>query len=307
MPLHPLAKELVDQMASQPPLETLTVPQARARAMEITKRFGPGEPVAGVDEREVPGPGGEIPIRLYMPEGKGPPPVLAFFHGGGWVVGNLETADFYCRAVTNAARCIVASVNYRHAPEHKFPAAVEDAYAAACWIAANARRFNGDPARMAIGGSSAGANLAAVVAMMARDKGAPGIVFQVLSVPVADHACDTRSYSENAEGYGLTRNAMQWFWRHYLASDADGAHPHASPLRATDFHGLPPAFVTTAEYDPLRDEGEAFAKKLIAAGVPVTYKCYEGMVHMLLGPDSIPDLAARLQAAFARPARGGQT
>lgn len=302
MPLHPQAKELVEQIAAQPPLETLTIPQARTRAMEIAIRFGPGEPVANVDDRTVPGPGSEIPVRFYTPEGKGPLPVLVFFHGGGWVVGNLETSDFYCRAVANAARCIVASVNYRHAPEHKFPAAVEDAYAATAWIAANARRFNGDPARVAVGGSSAGSNLAAVVAIMARDKGAPRIAFQVLSVPVVDYDFDSRSYRENADGYGLTRKAMQWFWGHYLKSEADGAHPHASPLRAKDFRNLPPAFVTTAEFDPLRDEGEAYAGKLIAASVKVNYKCYEGMVHMFLGPDSIADLATQLRAAFAHAA-----
>lgn len=298
MPLHPQAKELIDQMAAQPPLETLTVPQARARAMEMVKRFGPGEPVARVEDRNVPGSGGDIPIRFYTPEGRGPWPLLVFFHGGGWVVGNLETSDFYCRAVTNAARCIVASVNYRHAPEHKFPAAVEDAYAATAWVAANAHAINGDPACVAVSGSSAGANLAAAAAMIARDRGKPRIAFQVLSVPVMDHNFETRSYRENADGYGLTRSGMQWFWGHYLQSGADGAHPHASPLRATDFRGLPQTFISTAEFDPLRDEGEAYANKLIAAGVPVTCKRYVGMVHMFLGPESIPDLAQQVRAAF---------
>jgi len=298
MPLHPLAQELVERMATLSPLETLSVPESRARAMEMTKQFGPGEPVARVEDRPVPGPAGDIPVRLYTPAGSGPWPVLVFFHGGGRGVGNLETADFYCRAVTNAARCIVASVNYRHAPEHKFPAAVDDACAATQWIAANAAAFNGDPARVAVGGSSAGANLAAVVALIARDRGMPRIVFQLLSVPVANHDFETASYRDNADGYGLTRKSMEWFWRHYLASAADGAHPHASPLRASDLSGLPPAFVTTAEFDPLRDEGEAYANRLAAAGVPVTCKRYDGMVHMFLGPDSIPDLAQQLRAAF---------
>jgi acetyl esterase len=293
-----MAKELVERTATMPPLETLSVPEARARAMEITKQFGPGEPVAEIVDRLVPGPAGDIPVRLYTPEGTGPWPVLIFFHGGGWVVGNLETSDFYCRAVTNAARCIVASVNYRHAPEHKFPAAVEDACAATEWIAANAATFNGESARVAVGGSSAGANLAAVVALIAHDQGTPHIVFQALSVPVANHDFETASYRDNADGYGLTRKSMEWFWRHYLASAADGAHPHASPLRAADLRGLPPAFVTTAEFDPLRDEGEAYANRLAAAGVPVTCKRYEGMVHMFLGPDSIPDLARHLRSAF---------
>jgi acetyl esterase len=298
MPLDPRAKELVDQMAALPPLETLTVLQARARALEMARRFGAGEPVARVEVLDIPGPDGDIAIRVYAPDGKGPWPVLVFFHGGGWVVGNLETADFYCRAVTNTARCLVASVNYRHAPEHNFPSAVEDAYAAAGWIAANAPAIGGDPARLAAGG-----NLAAVAATIARDRGAPRIVCQVLSVPVMDYNFETRSYRENADGYELTRSGMQWFWGHYLQSPADGAHPHASPLRAQDLRGLPPAFISTAEFDPLRDEGEEYARKLAAAGVPVTLKRYDGMVHMFLGPDSIPDLARHLRAAFRNCAR----
>ena len=268
--------------------------------MEMVKRFGPGEPVADVRDVMAPGPGGEIPIRLYTPDGKGPFGVLVFFHGGGWVVGNLETSDFYCRAVTNAARCIIASVNYRHAPEHKFPAAVDDAYAATLWIHEHAPEFNGDPARLAVGGSSAGGNLAPAVTMIARDRGRPPIVFQALNVPVTDHNLDSASYVKNGEGFGLTRAAMRWFWDHYLQSDADGAHPYASPLRAKDLRGLPPAFVQTAEYDPLRDEGEAYARRLVEAGVKVTLKRYDSMIHMFLGPDSIPDLGRELQAAFRK-------
>ena len=299
MPLHPLAKELCDQMATVAPLETLTVPQARERATEMMKRFGPGEAVADVRDRTAPGPGGEIPIRFYTPAGKGPFPAMVFFHGGGWVVGDLETTDFWCRAVTNASGCIVASVNYRHAPEHKFPAAVEDACASTEWIAANAAKLNIDPAAIAVGGSSAGGNLAAVAAIMARDRGGPAIRCQVLNVPVLDHDFESGSYRKNADGYGLTRAAMQWFWGHYLKTPADGAHPHVSPLREKDLRGLPPAFVATAEYEPLLDEGAAYAKRLQQAGVAVEYRNYAGMVHMFLGPDSIPDLARYLRAAFA--------
>jgi acetyl esterase len=266
--------------------------------MEMVKRFGPGEPVAQVEDRVIPGPGGEIPIRFYTPAGDGPWPVMVFFHGGGWVVGNLDTTDFYCRAVTNAARCIVASVNYRHAPEHRFPAAVEDACSATAWVAANAAAIHADPARVAVGGSSAGGNLAAVAATIARDNGTPRLVAQVLSVPVLDFNFGTRSYRENADGFGLTRAGMEWFWGHYLGPGADGTHPHASPLRATNLRGLPPAFISTAEFDPLRDEGEEYARRLAAAGVPVTAKRYDGMVHMFLGPDSIPDVARHLRAAF---------
>ena len=298
MPLHPLAKELVDQMSALPPLETLSVPEARARSEEMMKRFGPGEPVAEVRERTVPGPAGEIPVRFYVPAGHAPFPVLVFFHGGGWVVGSLETTDFYCRAVTNAAGCVVASVNYRHAPEHRFPAAAEDAYAATKWIAENAATLNVDAGRLSVGGSSAGGNLAAVTAVLARDKGGPTIRAQVLSVPVMDFNFDTKSYRDNAHDYGLTRSAMQWFWNHYLQSEADGAHPHASPLRVKDLGGLPPAFISTAEYDPLRDEGAAYAKRLREAGVAVEHRDYPGMVHMFLGPDSVPDIARFLQGAL---------
>jgi acetyl esterase len=299
MPLHPQAKELIDQISALAPLETLSVPEARVRSEEMMKRLGPGEPVAGLRERAIPGPGGEIPVRFYVPGGKGPFPAMVFFHGGGWVVGSLETTDFYCRALTNGTGCLVASVNYRHGPEHRFPAAADDAYAATKWIAANAASVDIDPARLVVGGSSAGGNLAAVAAIMARERGGPEIRAQVLSVPVMDFNFETKSYRDNADGYGLTRAAMQWFWKHYLKSDGDGADPRASPLREKNLRGLPPAFISTAEFDPLRDEGAAYARRLRDAGVPVEHRDYAGMVHMFLGPDSIPDIARFLHKAFA--------
>ena len=298
MPVHPLARDLIAQMSALPPLETLTVEEARERAMEMTRRMGPGEPVAAVRELAAPGPGGEIPIRVYYPAGDGPFPALVFFHGGGWVVGNLETADAWCRAVTNAAGCALASVNYRHAPEHKYPAAAEDAGAATRWVADNADRLNLDAARLGVAGSSAGGSLAIVAALQARAAGRPALCCQVLNVPVADFSFETASYRRNADGYGLTLNAMRWFWDHYLARPEDGAAPHASPLRAPDFSGLPPAFVATAEFDPLLDEGAALAERLRAAGVPVEYRRYDGMIHMFLGPDAIPDLARWLRGVF---------
>lgn len=299
MPVDPRAQAILDQSAGQPPLETLTVAQGRERMAEIVQRLGPGEPVAAVDDRTIPGTGGDISIRIYTPQGDGPFPVLVFFHGGGWVLGSLDSSDFSCRALTNAAGCIIVSVNYRHAPEHRFPAAVEDAYQATLWVAENAQLFSGDPERLSVGGTSAGGNLAAVVALMARDNGQPRIVHQLLSVPITDYSFDTASYTDNADGYGLTRTAMQWFWQHYLGPDGDGSHPYASPLRAKDLSGLPPALVLTAEYDPLRDEGEAYAQRLAAAGVQVICKRYDGMVHMFLGPESLVDMGEVLRVAFS--------
>jgi acetyl esterase len=202
-----------------------------------------------------------------------------FYHGGGWVIGDLEVADRPCRSLCAGAGCVVVSVDYRLAPEHRFPAAADDAYAAAQWVSAHAADLGADPARLAVGGDSAGGNLTAVVALMARDQGGPPIAFQLLIYPVAGCDLDTVSYRDNAEGYLLTRAAMEWFWGHYIPDEAARRHPYASPLSAENLAGLPPAFVVTAEYDPLRDEGEAYAERLRRAGVPVTLKRYAGMIH----------------------------
>ena len=300
MPLHPLAQAYLEQRAAagEKPFETLTVAAARQQSLRLSKLLGPGEAVAHVEDRLLPGPSGDIPIRIYTPAGQGPFPVLVYYHGGGWVMGSIETADGTCRALTNAVPCVVVSVGYRLAPEHKFPAAVEDAYAAAAWIAAEAGSFNGQAGRLALGGVSAGGNLATVVARLARDRGTPHILYQQLTVPVTNFDFDTPSYQMNASGYGLTRAMMEWFWTHYLPAAADGQHPDASPLRAPDLHGLPPAFVMTTEYDPLRDEGQAYVQRLRAAGVPVTHTCYAGMVHVFPGPEAAIDMARHLRAAF---------
>jgi len=300
MPLHASAKAFLDDRAAMGvrPVQELSVEQARAQNIHVALAMGPGEPVARTEDVTIPGPLGQIPIRVYAPVEKGTLPVLVYFHGGGWVVGNLDTVDQFCRMIANAAGCIVVSVNYRHAPEHKFPAAVEDAYAGTCWASQNAQTFRGDPARLAVGGSSAGGNLAAAVALAARDRGGPPLSYQLLIVPVIDSAFDTPSYRENAEGYGLTSEGMRWYWRHYLTTDADGRHPYASPLHAPTLRGLPPAFVATAEFDPLRDEGEAYAARLRNEGVPVTHKRYAGMVHGFLGPEANADIAQALRSAF---------
>jgi acetyl esterase len=308
MLLDPQAKALLDQLRAlgAPPLNTLSPVDARRAAKALAGLSGTPETVAAVEHRTIPGPAGPIPLRIYTPTGDGPFPVLVFFHGGGWVIGDLDTQDGACRTLTNGARCVVVSVDYRLAPEHKFPAAPEDAYAATRWVAENAVRINADPARIAIGGDSAGGNLAAVTAQMARDAGGPGLAFQLLIYPVTDGACETASYRDNGEGYLLTGDMMQWFWDLYVRGAADRQNPMASPLRARTLRGLPPALVQTAEFDPLRDEGEAYATRLKEAGVPVTLTRYNGMIHGFFGMSSmihqaktaVSEAAAAVRAAF---------
>jgi acetyl esterase len=220
----------------------------------------------------------------------------------------VETMDAPLRVLTNRAGCVVVSVDYRLAPEHKFPAAVEDAYAATRWVANNISTVQGDPARIAVGGDSSGGNLAAAVTLMARDRGEPSLIYQILVCPVTNHDFNTLSYQEYADGYLLTKNSMVWFWNHYLKDDNDGRHPYASPLQAQDLSGLPPALIITAEYDPLRDEGEAYAARLQKAGVSVVTKRYDGMIHgffemaALLDTSqlAIEDAAQALRSAFTR-------
>ena len=309
MPLDPQARALLDQMAALggPPLDQQSVAEARAAIAELAEASGEPEAVARVEDRTIPGPLGEIPIRVYAPDAPAPLPTLVYFHGGGWVIGTLDTHDGVCRQLANAARCLVVSVDYRLAPEHPFPAPAEDAYASVCWVAANAATLGGDPARVAVGGDSAGGNLSAVVSLMARDRGGPRLVHQLLVYPVVDAPTAELwpSYRENADGYFLTVAMMQWFWGHYRAAQGDA---YACPLHAADFRNLPPALVITAEFDPLRDEGEAYAARLREAGVPVTLTRYDGMIHGFFGMsgvidrarDAVAEAAAALRTAFAR-------
>ncbi len=292
MPLDPQAKAVIDQLAAlgMAPLHTLTPDEARAQ-MLARRAAIPVEPVAKIQDLAAAGPAGPIPLRAYTPEGSGPFPVVVYFHGGGWVVGNIESHDGTCRSLANASGCIVVSVEYRLAPEHKFPAATDDAYAAARWVSENADGFGGNADRLAVAGDSAGGNLAAVVSLMARDRGGPRIAFQLLVYPVTDFNLDTQSYMDNAEGYFLTRQGMDWFWKHYLSEPSEGSHPHASPLQAESLSGLPPALVITAEYDPLRDEGEAYAERLKAAGVSADCTRYPGMIHGFFGMSQVLDKA----------------
>ena len=321
MPLDPKAQAYVDQWNAAaaaaaaadpppPPLDQTPVGDVRSLFKGILLGWeGSPEPIAKVETRAIPGPGGELPVRVYTPAeaGSGPSPVLVYFRGGGWVIGDLDTHDGICRSLANRAACVVVSVDYRSAPEHRFPAAAEDCYAATVWVAEHAGAIGGDPSRLAVGGDSAGGNLATVVALMARDRGGPQIVHQVMVYPVTNHSLDTASYLAFSEGYLLDKNLMAYFWGQYLAEDSAGDSAYASPLRAQDLSGLPPALVITAEFDPLRDEGEAYAARLREAGVPVTVSRYDGMIHAFFAMPAVLDqaqtareeVAATLRAAFA--------
>lgn len=307
MPVDPQAQALLDQLAAAnaPPFHALSVEDARKGLLAVYR--GEPEDVAAVENWSIPGPAGDIPIRIYTPAGSGPFPVVVFFHGGGWVLGDLESHDVLCRAVANGADSVVVAVDYRLAPEHKFPAAAEDCYAATVWTAANAASLGADPARLAVLGDSAGGNLAAVVCLMARDRGAPQIAFQVLAYPVTDYVFDSPSYQECADGFLLSRDSMIWFWRHYLPDEASGQNPYASPLREKDLSGLPPAFVLTGEYDPLRSEGDAYAERLREAGVKVQHQSYSGLIHGFLtrpqldrGKAALADVNRALREALRR-------
>ncbi len=302
MPLDPEAKMLLEQLTTVVrPFEELSVEEARAAIVTLSAAAGEGEPVARVENRTLPGPRGEIPVRVYTPEGRAPFPVLVYFHGGGWVIGNLETHDGLCRHLANAAHCVVVSVDYRLAPEHPFPASGEDAYAATRWVAGNAAALGGDAKRIAVGGDSAGGNLSAVVSLMARDRGGPPIVFQLLVYPATDLPSANMSYRENGEGYFLTAKSMHWFFAHYCGANPDASDPYLCPLRAKNLGGLPPALVVTAEFDPLRDEGEAYAARLREAGVRTKLTRYPGMIHGFfgMGPLLTQARAATREAADA--------
>jgi acetyl esterase len=291
--LHPRARMIVDQIAALPQLPALTPEEARGRPSPLEAA---PEAVGSVTARTIPGPGGPLPIRIYRPK-DALRAALVYFHGGGWVVGSLESADGSCRAIANRSRCVVVSVGYRLAPETKFPGAVEDAYAAVRWVADDAAELKVDPARIAAGGSSAGGNLAAAAALVARDRGGPKIAFQLLTVPVTELSADAPSYREFAEGYGLSRADMEWYGTHYVRTAADADDPLASVLRA-DLKGMPPAFVITAECDPLRDDGEAYAENLRKLGIRARYKRYPGMFHGFMSfPAVLPEAAEALDDA----------
>jgi len=282
MPLHPEAAAFLKQVARQKahPLDSVSIDILRRAAIMGSSVTADSPALSSIENLSIEGPEGHLlPVRIYVPKGKEPYGVCLYFHGGGWVLNNLDTHDDLVRRLAAHSGCVFINVDYRLAPEHKFPAAIEDAYAALKWVYFHAAQFGWDPRRIAVAGDSAGANLAAVACLMSRDRNGPPIAFQALIYPITDCDFERPSYRENSEGYFLTRREMIWFWDQYVVSEAQRREPYASPLLAPSLKGLPPASIITAEYDPLRDEGEAYAAALRAAGVEVALHRYEGMIH----------------------------
>ncbi len=296
MPLHPQVVASMKKMAELglPLTSELTPEQARknsAIVREATADVIELEPVASIEDRTIPGPAGEIPIRIYRPYADGVRPLIMLYHGGGWVVGDLETEDAACRGLCNRVGAVVVSVDYRLAPETAYPGAVDDCYAATVWAVGHADELGIDPSRVATSGTSAGGNLSGAIAMMARDRGGPAIAHQVLFCPVIDADFDRPSYIANANDYGLTRDSMTWFWDHYTGTGDDRFQPYASLIRANDLSGLPDATVIAAEYDPLVDEAVAYGDALQAAGVKTQCTVYPGMIHGFNGRVGMYDAA----------------
>ncbi len=306
--LHPQIEKVLEAMAQfdLKPIEALTPAQARVQ-MEAMAASRKAEtlPVARVENRTIPGPAGEIPVRIYWPNAEGVRPAIVYYHGGGHVIGSLDSHDLVARNLCGGAEAVVVSVDYRMGPEHRFPAAVEDSFAALEWVHANAASLGADPDRLGVHGDSAGANLAAVVALMARDKGAPKLRLQSLVYPVADFRMETESYKKYATGCGiLTADAMKWFRGHYLRTTDDALDWRASPVLAPNVAGVAPAIVIAAECDVLHDEGLAYGERLKAVGVPVERHEYAGMIHAFFGMMPNVDDAMNAQrtvwAAFKR-------
>ncbi len=307
--LDPQAAALLDDLATgvSPPASTLSVATGRALLDDLFAVEEP-EPVGSTTDLEIRGPNGPIPLRIYLPVGEGPSPVLVFLHGGGWVRGSLDAYDGLCRRLANGAGCVVVSVAYRRAPEHPFPAGLEDCYAATEWAAENAAAIEGDPDRVAVGGDSAGGNLSAAVALAARDRDGPDLAHQLLIYPAVNPPSVQwfDSYDENGEGYLLTMDSVEWYLEQYT-EPADVGNAYAFPLRARDLSGLPPSTVLTAGFDPIRDEGVAYAERLAEAGVEVDHLHYGSQIHAFVslyehideGREAIDEMAARLRAGLA--------
>jgi acetyl esterase/lipase len=307
MPIDPQVEALLDEIAAlgAPPIHELSVTEAREVAEGMVVMAGDPIEVGSVRDITVPVDGGEIGARVYTPEGAGPHPIVMFFHGGGWVICSLDSHDNVARAICRDAAALVVSVDYRMAPEFRFPTAANDCFAATRWVADNAASLSGDAGRLAVCGDSAGGNLSAVVSQMARDAGGPALTFAALIYPAVDMTAQGGSLVENAKGYFLEREGMEWFANHYVSNE-QRADPLASPLLHADLSGLPPCFITTCEFDPLRDEGEAYGSALRASGVHAENKRYEGLIHGAVnmaglldgGRQMIADVADRLRTAL---------
>jgi acetyl esterase len=309
MPIDPTARLIIDAMEKNfPPLDpTISGTEMRKKVEEAAAKVMPAagdpEPVGEVINRTVPGPGGDIPIRIYKPAAPAGVPIAAFFHGGGFVLCDLDSHDGICRAICNAAPAVIVAVDYRRAPESRYPAAVDDCYAVTLWAFEHAEELGADPAQLSVIGDSAGGNLAAAVALMARDRSAPPLVGQVLVYPMLDWNGDTASHRETGDDYYLKHEEVMYYWGEYLADPSQGREPYASPSFAGDFSGLAPALIATAEFDPLRDEGEAYADSLAAAGVSATKHRYDGMFHSFFSFMGVLPAATELRdeiAAFLR-------
>lgn len=303
MPLEPATQAIVDHMAAAGPVDfSLLTPDAFRRlfreSLGALDHAGAPAEVAGVEDVTIPGPAGPLRLRIYRPTGDGPAPLVAYFHGGGWVIGDIDTHDGSCRTLCHRTGSVVVSVDYRLAPENRFPAALDDCAAATAWMADHSAELGGDPGRLGVAGDSAGGNLAAAVTLRARSDGGPVLCAQALIYPAVDFTTERPSVEANGTGYLLTAEAMRWFCAQYLG-DHDRADPRASPLLA-DLRGLPPALVAVAEFDPLRDEGLAYASALATAGVPVRLLEFPGLVHGFLGLGALsPASAEAAEAVWA--------
>ena len=307
MALDPHVQTLLESLGEMSGgLSAMGVEEAR-KAIELFGTLGSDVEVARTEDLTIPEASGDIPARLYVPEGTGPLPIVVYFHGGGWVIGNIASHDGICRKLANASGCAVISVEYRLAPEHRFPVAPGDCYTAVCWVKEHGTDLGVDSSRMAVAGDSAGGNLSAVTAQLARDRGGPPIAFQLLIYPATDLTMSHPSVEENADGYLLTKADMLWFKGHYLTDDADAKDPLVSPLYASDLSGLPPALVLTAEYDPLRDEGEAYARALQQAGVQARASRYDGLIHGFFGLEAVIPAAAPAMDEAAAALRSALT
>lgn len=283
MPLHSVIQKALSLAIGSSPYHALPIAQARATARQAYPAADPPFPVGAVHNLHMSGPGGAMGLRIYCPHGSGPHPVVVFFHGSGFVVLDLDSHDDICRRLCAGTSCMVVSVDYRLAPEHKFPAAPDDCLAATRWVAEHAGAYGGDATRMVVAGDSAGGCLAAVTALRIRDEGGPALRGQLMWYPVTDYPSKPPdSYANYGSGYGLTHEGMLWFWEQYLADPSAASHPHASPLRMDNPEGLPSAYVMVAEFDVLRDEGEAFARRLKDGGVATVVQCKAGMNHGFL-------------------------